>query len=1189
MNVLSGGRRVSRVGARDGMRWSRCCRCAAIPVMLVVVLWLAPSALAGAKLVQFVRPTGDTLVQKGTGPIRVIVQLRGGARLTKVDVDGVVVTRLLRRGPGPGAGSGPGVFYGALLRFSRHLHYGFNDAFVQARGRGGRRGFDHVRFIVAKRDRSLLHLTSFRTETAAAPLQVGVRESTGTNVRAALSAAAGVSARVYVNNRRVDRGFSLQGGRLFVRLGAGEGLRFGRNLVQILVHKTHPYKRQSSYDMESRTVFIARNAPIASAGEDHTITGREFVRFDGRATKLPPGWTRRSFRWKIVSAPKGSKARLRGASSSRPSVVPGRPGVYEVRVSVRGTPPRASRSPRVCGLGHQPDRRVPRHRRGHRAAGHPAGGRFPRHGFRVRPRHPARRTAGPRDRGSSTSINYAVLDRKTLQITNSGSVSGDVGGIQQLGAIVDGYSGSLEHLVVINWENPIDRSDAEGNALSTLLQKIGSEKLTDAQRDAIGDDDSLVKSAVGVAGAPAGSAFVAFAHGYSAPETGVMSGYLRLNGVIGKYDFVFTDPVDFDTETNQTQTDDSPAQLTIKIGDKTYTRPNPGGGVSGFHLLYVDANTLEPVCGACQTGVYTTNAADGAEQAGAVRDLASDLTAVVNDPNRPLVILQAFGTPHGNDGPWDQVAKQIERLGGTRQVFNAMNAVDPRSLNGDDSNRKGPYAFVGRVGSIAPLAEASYSLNGLPGRLRGVLMRARDGGYEPMIAGPPRSDGQSAVNTELIRIANEAPRPFPAFKDTKGAPIAPGPAQAVQKFLGGPKVTSLCSAKLSVCDIRKSYYLSYSPTNWSSIQDDLTNAKDKCSQPNRSFTASQCEGIRAELRDEVSMVAKVTQYFGPLGLQQPFGAVGVSALANLTKISHDIETAVAPPPADNTTANVLTGLSILSNIGYASPKTTPVGAVLYTAFALGAYFTRDNGSPNLIGPQVTTAASKLGVELTDHYQQAGNNLNDLGRLIVSDYGKLSTVASKVDAQPGPGETDWRLGNIGQAQAGLEQAAEETIYESLVPARLPGDVRPRPGLQRARLDLRQRPLLHSQQAPFRRPVGRCPVRRAVPGNGMESDHCRRREAGDGQRNRRPYPRHPGLDHRCAVQDARPGQGRARAQQAPVLLAAQRIPIFALGPGAAEFSGRHAPAVSVPHCSGQDDPLHGRSRPARELGLGWAAPG
>ena len=77
-------------------------------------------------------------------------------------------------------------------------------------------------------------------------------------------------------------------GRLIVRLGAGQGLRFGRNLVQVLVHKTHPYKRQSSYDIESRTVYINRNAPIASAGADQTITQGDFVRLDGLASKLPP-------------------------------------------------------------------------------------------------------------------------------------------------------------------------------------------------------------------------------------------------------------------------------------------------------------------------------------------------------------------------------------------------------------------------------------------------------------------------------------------------------------------------------------------------------------------------------------------------------------------------------------------------------------------------------------------------------------------------------------------------------------------------------------------------------------------------------------------------------------------------------------------------------------------------------------
>ncbi len=987
---------------------------------------------SGAKLVTFVRPTDDTLVQKGTGPIRVIVQLRAGARLTKVDVDGVDVTSRLR--PGPGGD------YGALLSFGAHLHYGYNDAFAKATGRDGRVATGHVRFIVAQRDDSLLRLTGFRTDTPTAPLQVGVRETTGTHVRATFTVADGARTRVYLNGLRVDGAFSQQGHEVLAQLGADDGLRFGSNLVQILVDKTHPYKRQSSYDIESRTVYIDRDAPIASAGADRTITQGDIAELNGRATKLPPGWTRRSFRWTILTAPKGSKAKLRDASGSQPTLAPNRPGRYEVRVSVRGTltgpRPRptsdlGAQDAAATGVSNDtatvtvlPD--IP-----------PAGLRLDTlSGNAYDDRQmlldgkPVPGTSAP-----STNVNYAVIDRRTLEVKTSGSVEGDVAGIQQLGTIIDGYTGSLDYLVVLNWYSFRYDIGAERNALDTVLQKIGSDKLTDEQRGAIEPYDSEGPSkhgsAVGVAGAPAGSAFVTFAHDYT-DNGGGMSGYLRLNGVTGKYDFVFTDPVDFNTEPNQTKTDSSPAQLTFKVGGSSYTDPNPGGGVSGFHLLILDANTLQEQ----DQGVYTTNAADGAEQPTEVQRLVSRLSYFNLYYAGSLVMLQAFGAPHGNDGPWDEVAKDIERLGGTRQVFDALNAVDPRPLNGEDPHRKGPYALVGRVGETAPPAEQSYSLNGLPGQLTGVLMRAHDGGYEPMIAAPARSDGESPVNTELIDIANNVHHDFPAFKDTKGKPVAVAHAAAVQKFLGGRAVTGLCSAAALVCDIRTSYYKNYR-ANWSSTQDDLTNAKAKCAKPppGSGFTASECEGIRVQLRDEVSMVAKVTQYFGPLGLQQPFGATGVSALANLTEISQEINDAVKPVPADNTTSN---NLAMIGQILFPTP-TTPYPGVfssLSAAFSLAAYFTKENGSPNLIGPQVTTAASKLGVELADRYQQAGDHLDDLGRLIVSDYGKLTAVASKVDAQPGPGETDWRLGNVGQARDELVLAAKQTIYERLVPLAYP---------------------------------------------------------------------------------------------------------------------------------------------------------
>jgi hypothetical protein len=639
------------------------------------------------------------------------------------------------------------------------------------------------------------------------------------------------------------------------------------------------------------------------------------------------------------------------------------------------------------------------------------------------------------DSVNDPKIYYALIDRRSLQITSSGSVGADLAGFRNLGTVIKAYTGGLNYLLVLNWNGFGPQIDAERNAFSAVLQTIGTAPLSAAQRQALvrprdSGDEPKFGSAIGVVGAPAGSSYVTSAH--TRLDGGGMWGYLRRNGVTGKYDFVFTQAVAFDTQANQTPTDSSPAKLTIKIGAESYTEPNPGGGVSGFHLLTLDANTLARL----HQAVYATDTASGAEQPDEVQRLASDLNHAADDPNRPLVILQAFGAPHGADRPWGEAAKAIARLGGTLQVFNAMNAVDPRALNDEKRDRKGPYAFVGRVDSSAPLAEQSYSMDGLPGRLLGVLMRGHDGGFAPMFAGPPLNDGQSPVNTELMQIANQPPQPFPAFKDTAGRPIGAASAEAVQKFLGGPEVAKLCSATATVCNIRESYYENYG-TDWSSIQDDLTNAKEKCATARAGFTVEECEGIRVELRDEVSMVAKVRAYFGPNGLQEPFGTASVEALADLSQISQEIQDKVQAPATDNTTANVLDGISNLFRPAQGlPPPASNVATALAGAFGAAAYFTRDNGSPNLIGAEVRTEASKLGVELEDHYTQADDNLDDLGRLIVSDYGKLTAVASKVDAKPGPGERDWRLGNVGQAREALRVAAKQTIYERLVPLAYP---------------------------------------------------------------------------------------------------------------------------------------------------------
>jgi len=144
-------------------------------------------------------------------------------------------------------------------------------------------------------------------------------------------------------------------------------------------------------------------------------------------------------------------------------------------------------------------------------------------------------------------------------------------------------------------------------------------------------------------------------------------------------------------------------------------------------------------------------------------------------------------------------------------------------------------------------------------------MRAHDGSYEPMIAGPANSDGQAPVNTDLIRIADQAPQPFPVFKDANGQSRSTRRARRrCRSSWAAPTVTGSARPRAYATSAGATTRPMTKPGR--RVQDDLTNAAIvTCSKPHEGFTPAQCEGIASQLRDEVSMVAKVTQYFGTQG------------------------------------------------------------------------------------------------------------------------------------------------------------------------------------------------------------------------------------------------------------------------------------------------------------------------------------
>jgi hypothetical protein len=572
-------------------------------------------------------------------------------------------------------------------------------------------------------------------------------------------------------------------------------------------------------------------------------------------------------------------------------------------------------------------------------------------------------------------------------------------------------------LLVVNWRGTLREHRATWAA---IFKQIGGGELP--------SDDHLAQplppgSMIGILGAQAGPAFFNHRDTLNPPYSPNMSGYLRRNELFPHmFDFVFSEYVPIDTASSQTDT-----TTTITITSTPYTITHPAS-VSGFQLLRMDPKTL----GLLTNTGYATNDANGTTQSAAVTRLANDLEAATRDPVRPLVILQAYGNPAGHSADWDRAALAIQALGGTRQVFNDLNQpnIQPGS---HPARRKGGYAFIGRTGTTAPRAEVSSPLDNLPGRLTGLLLRSRTADFEPMLVGAPNSkSGAPPVNEQMVQIVNQAPTPFPPLAPS-GTP--PDQVQAAENFLGGPHVMGVCSQKQlddnAPCNVRETYVANYASANWPIKLTALLDARDKCQKPPQGVDPKVCELVRSQLFDEVKAVGKVTGYLGPLGLQLPFGAAGVAALANLGKISDEIQQAVKPPPADNTVSNRLSLASYATKVGALfPPPVSTVASGLGGAFTAAAYLTQQDSSPNLIGPAVQTTAAQFGKQLAKRYEDAGDQLNGIGKIVVSDYGKLTAVAGKVDSDP-----DWRL-NPTSAKGALIKAAERTIYETLIPKAFP---------------------------------------------------------------------------------------------------------------------------------------------------------
>jgi len=264
-------------------------------------------------------PADQAFLRRADGPVPIRLQMRKGARVAMVRVNGVDISdevkvrgrtasvKLKAKGPvKPGRN-------GVLVRFVRN----------------GRQSFASTRFTYARSVTGLLKVTTAgRTARAAGDRR---RQATGTlTVRLQVKPKATMTA--WLNGQPVTKRFKVRpDGTLQTRLGPSAGLRFGRNTVRV-----RALTADGRVQERTLAVRVGSSRPLADAGPDRRTDTRHPIRLDGRQSAKKPTATSVKYAWRITSSPtKKAATRLSGRKTARPTFAAKTPGTYVLSNTAR--------------------------------------------------------------------------------------------------------------------------------------------------------------------------------------------------------------------------------------------------------------------------------------------------------------------------------------------------------------------------------------------------------------------------------------------------------------------------------------------------------------------------------------------------------------------------------------------------------------------------------------------------------------------------------------------------------------------------------------------------------------------------------------------------------------------------------------------------------------------------------------
>ena len=890
----------------------------------------------GVRVARFTAPQANSLVASGSVTARIVV----GSRVTGVSVwlgTRNVSSRFVKRG----------LTFTARLPRSV-LRVGQNRLLAQARTGSRLGGAASVSFIVGRRAPALMRVTALPKPAsglgAAPPTtpnlglaagQVPVTVSTRTPTQAVLT----------VNGHRVAaaQAAGLQRTRTWL-ISRRDGLRFGVNRLVLTT-----WNASGGYAVKRWQITRSRRLPMAEAGPaQRVIRPHGWAALNGTGSLASRAGATLSYRWQIVGAPAGAKARLVDPTSAKPRIRTGAPGIYQVALSVTQRPGKASKATSgATGRDLMTLDAVP-------ALG-PQGlyvdtGLYGQQSMFTPPYNSLWVEGQPyTDSTNGVPDTWVQLDASTLAVIASGNHRAIT---PRAGTITIGQWQGVS-LGDISWD-PTVAGAQDGSQVWLGTTLIASNSTPKAPASGTGNPTTALRGWLTPAASDSASNYSWFGSDLKRIQT-------RSAG---------------DTATTNT----------IQIDDQSFPQSLPDGATGGYQLVVLDNNGEEII------DELFSLYGDPARDEQTENSLASTISSY---PHAASIVLQAFGIVPSlpADG---QLANVIQSIGGRADVVDRF--------TGTPNSTGGVYALIagtspGGANSWSPgwrAIESSYERTGTSGALSALL--ARDSTGDAYVPYSGYSSGLTASNATDYAFLPLAYAPPSSWADwvrplgnANGQLSAPTTAESAAYSDMLTEITNngwlpSTMACPNAPDALRGFYCTTDASKLINLKSQIANqlpfdagvANGRYQQGDWNIVQ---QSIEDELSDVITIRSSIATYQQLFGTSTVDGSVNVSTIGDAVK--QQIKTATTAP----TNARLFNILSGLTDIASVIPEIGPPMTFISGVFTVASSSQPDTSAETYLGTEQVTQDT-AATALLNAMQNVDTQLNGFGDDVVADPVKL---------------------------------------------------------------------------------------------------------------------------------------------------------------------------------------------------------